>query len=101
MVATLLSGTNPLTDLGYGAMQLCGGPHEVLAPRDRHVAQRSSARPLYHIDTGDFYGRVARNPRSATSFSDDLLIIVTKIGARRVRSSGATFSPAELQSILH
>src|SRR3984957_6184563 len=98
----------PVTQLGYGAMQLAG-PGVFGPPRDHAAAlavlREALARGVNHIDTSDFYGPHVTNQliREALHPYQDDLVIVTKVGA--VRGADASWnpatSPAELTRAVH
>jgi aryl-alcohol dehydrogenase-like predicted oxidoreductase len=75
--------------MGYGAMQLAG-PHVWGPPRDMDAAvtvlREAVAAGVNHIDTSDFYGPHVTNQiiRNALHPYPDGLVIVTKVGARRL-----------------
>src|SRR5262244_907573 len=75
--------------MGYGAMQLAG-PQVWGPPRDVDVAiavlREAIASGVKHIDTSDFYGPHVTNQiiKRALHPYPDGLVIVTKIGARRL-----------------
>jgi pyridoxine 4-dehydrogenase len=85
-----LPGTSlNLRRMGYGAMQLAG-PHVWGPPRDPDAAiavlREAIAAGVDHIDTSDFYGPHVTNQiiRQALHPYADALVIVTKVGARRL-----------------
>jgi pyridoxine 4-dehydrogenase len=85
-----LPGTSiSLQRMGYGAMQLAG-PHVWGPPRDRDAAiavlREAVAAGVNHIDTSDFYGPHVTNQiiKQALHPYPDGLVIVTKVGARRL-----------------
>src|SRR3979490_748250 len=85
-----LPGTSMnLQRMGYGAMQLAG-PHVWGPPRDMDAAiavlREAVAAGVNHIDTSDFYGPHVTNQiiRQALHPYPDGLVIVTKLGARRL-----------------
>jgi pyridoxine 4-dehydrogenase len=85
-----LPGTSfTLKRMGYGAMQLAG-PHVWGPPRDPDAAiavlREAIASGVDHIDTSDFYGPHVTNQiiRQALHPYPDTLVIVTKVGARRL-----------------
>lgn len=94
---TFRLGSDTVTRLGYGAMQLAGkgvfGP-----PRDRAeavaVLREAVESGVDHIDTSDFYGPHITNQiiREALHPYPDHLVIVTKVGA--VRGTDASWNPA-------
>lgn len=75
--------------IGYGAMQLAG-PNVMGAPRDVDAAvavlREAIALGINHIDTSDFYGPHITNQiiRQALYPYPEDLVIVTKVGARRL-----------------
>jgi pyridoxine 4-dehydrogenase len=86
----VLSGTSiGLKRMGYGAMQLAG-PQVWGPPRDLDAAiavlRRAVAAGVNHIDTSDFYGPHATNRviKQALHPYEKGLVIVTKVGARRL-----------------
>ncbi|WP_079211133.1 aldo/keto reductase family oxidoreductase [Brucella pituitosa] len=97
ITATYALGGNPVSRMGYGAMQLAGkgafGP-----PRDRAeaiaVLREAVESGVNHIDTSDFYGPHVTNQiiRDALHPYADQLVIVTKVGASR--GADASFNPA-------
>lgn len=101
-------GGNPVSRMGYGAMQLAGkgvfGP-----PRDRAeaiaVLREAVESGVNHIDTSDFYGPHVTNQiiREALHPYADRVVIVTKVGA--VRGADASWNPAfsraELTQAVH
>src|ERR1700756_768640 len=74
--------------MGYGAMQLAG-PGVWGPPRDLDgaiaVLRKAVASGVNHIDTSDYYGPHVTNQliKRALHPYPDVLIIVTKLGARR------------------
>ena len=85
-----LSGTSiSLKRMGYGAMQLAG-PQVWGPPRDLNVAiavlREAVAAGVNHIDTSDFYGPHVTNRiiKQALHPYEKGLVIVTKVGARRL-----------------
>src|SRR6201981_445573 len=84
-----LSGTSMTVNrMGYGAMQLAG-PGVFGPPRDVDAAvavlREAVASGVNHIDTSDYYGPHVTNQliKRALHPYPDVLIIVTKLGARR------------------
>src|SRR5204862_2090344 len=75
--------------MGYGAMQLAG-PQVWGPPRDVDAAievlREAVAAGVNHIDTSDFYGPHVTNQiiKQALHPYPDGLVIVTKVGARRL-----------------
>jgi pyridoxine 4-dehydrogenase len=85
-----LSGTSiSLKRMGYGAMQLAG-PQVWGPPRDLDAAiavlREAVAAGVNHIDTSDFYGPHVTNRiiKQALHPYEKGLVIVTKVGARRL-----------------
>jgi pyridoxine 4-dehydrogenase len=85
-----LPGTSmELNRMGYGAMQLAG-PHVWGPPRDMDAAiavlREAVAAGVNHIDTSDYYGPHITNQiiKQALHPYPDGLLIVTKVGARRL-----------------
>src|SRR5712672_1836115 len=85
-----LPGTSvSLKRMGYGAMQLAG-PQVWGPPRDMDgaiaVLREAVAAGVNHIDTSDFYGPHVTNQiiRKALHPYPEGLVIVTKVGARRL-----------------
>jgi len=85
-----LSGTSiSLKRMGYGAMQLAG-PQVWGPPRDLDAAiavlREAVAAGVNHIDTSDFYGPHVTNRiiKEALHPYEKGLVIVTKVGARRL-----------------
>jgi pyridoxine 4-dehydrogenase len=85
-----LSGTSiDLKRMGYGAMQLAG-PQVWGPPRDMDAAisvlREAVAAGINHIDTSDFYGPHVTNQiiKQALHPYENGLVIVTKVGARRL-----------------
>src|SRR3954469_10473872 len=85
-----LSGTSiSLKRMGYGAMQLAG-PHVWGPPRDMDAAiavlREAIAAGVNHIDTSDYYGPHVTNQiiKQALHPYPAGLVIVTKLGARRL-----------------
>jgi len=85
-----LPGTSiSLKRMGYGAMQLAG-PQVWGPPRDIDAAlavlREAVAAGVNHIDTSDFYGPHVTNQiiKKALHPYPDGLVIVTKVGARRL-----------------
>jgi pyridoxine 4-dehydrogenase len=86
----MLPGTSiRLHRMGYGAMQLAG-PMVWGPPRDREAAiavlREAVEAGINHIDTSDFYGPHVTNQiiKQALHPYPDGLVIVTKVGARRL-----------------
>src|SRR5271154_2994845 len=86
---TLPGTTMTVERMGYGAMQLAG-PHVWGPPRDMDAAvavlREAVARGVNHVDTSDFYGPHVTNQiiKQALHPYPDGLVIVTKVGARRI-----------------
>lgn len=85
-----LPGTSiRLNRMGYGAMQLAG-PHVWGPPPDMDAAvavlREAVAAGVNHIDTSDYYGPHVTNQiiKQALHPYPDGLVIVTKVGARRL-----------------
>jgi pyridoxine 4-dehydrogenase len=88
--AYTLPGTSMnLNRMGYGAMQLAG-PQVWGPPRDMDAAiavlRAAVAAGVNHIDTSDYYGPHVTNQivKQALHPYPDGLVIVTKVGARRL-----------------
>jgi aryl-alcohol dehydrogenase-like predicted oxidoreductase len=86
----MLSGTSiSLKRMGYGAMQLAG-PQVWGPPRDLNgaiaVLREAVTAGVNHIDTSDFYGPHVTNRiiKQALHPYEKGLVIVTKVGARRL-----------------
>src|SRR5215470_13049976 len=81
--------TTSLHRMGYGAMQLAG-PEVYGPPRDVDAAigvlREAIAAGVNHIDTSDYYGPHVTNQiiKKALHPYPDSLVIVTKLGARRL-----------------
>jgi|SRR5271165_439180 len=93
-----LAGTSMnLKRMGYGAMQLAG-PHVFGPPRDMDAAvavlREVIEAGVNHIDTSDFYGPHVTNQiiKQALHPYSEELVIVTKLGARRLED--ASWVPA-------
>src|SRR6201987_900638 len=75
--------------MGYGAMQLAG-PQVWGPPRDPDAAvavlREAVAAGVNHIDTSDYYGPHVTNRiiKQALHPFEKALVIVTKVGARRL-----------------
>ena len=86
---TLANGSQTVNRMGYGAMQLAG-PQVWGPPRDVDAAvavlREAVAAGVNHIDTSDYYGPHVTNQiiKRALHPYPDGLVIVTKIGARRL-----------------
>src|ERR1700722_1479634 len=85
-----LPGTSMnLNRMGYGAMQLAG-PHVWGPPRDVDAAvavlREAIEAGVNHIDTSDYYGPHVTNQiiKQALHPYPDELVLVTKVGARRL-----------------
>jgi pyridoxine 4-dehydrogenase len=86
---TLPDTSMTVNRMGYGAMQLAG-PGVWGPPRDIDAAiavlREAVAAGVNHIDTSDYYGPQVTNQiikQALHPYPDDL-VIVTKVGARRV-----------------
>ena len=86
---TFANTTMTVNRMGYGAMQLAGPqvwgpPHD--AQEAVRVLREAIDASVNHIDTSDFYGPHVTNQiiKQALHPYDDGLVIVTKVGARRV-----------------
>jgi pyridoxine 4-dehydrogenase len=104
-----LSGTSiGLKRIGYGAMQLTG-PQVWGPPRDMDAAiavlREAVAAGINHIDTSDYYGPHVTNQiiKQALHPYEDGLVIVTKVGARRLEDKSwvQALSPQELIDAVH
>jgi len=104
-----LPGTSmSLKRMGYGAMQLAG-PQVWGPPRDIDAAiavlREAVAAGINHIDTSDFYGPHVTNQiiKQALHPYPDGLVIVTKVGARRLadKSWPHALSRQELIDAVH
>src|SRR5436190_16278322 len=110
-----LGGIFTLTDtsisvkrMGYGAMQLAG-PQVWGPPRDVEAAievlREAVAAGVNHIDTSDFYGPHVTNQiiKRALHPYPDGLVLVTKVGARRLpdKSWPHALSRQELIDAVH
>src|SRR5258707_238149 len=104
-----LPGTSmSLKRMGYGAMQLAG-PQVWGQPRDMDAAiavlREAVAAGINHIDTSDFYGPHVTNQiiKQALHPYPDGLVIVTKVGARRLpdKSWPHALSRQELIDAVH
>jgi len=86
---TLANTLITLNRMGYGAMQLAG-PQVWGPPRDPdgavRVLQHAVDAGVNHIDTSDFYGPHVTNQiiKQALHPYPEALVIVTKVGARRL-----------------
>jgi len=86
---TLPGTSSRLNRMGYGAMQLAG-PGVYGPPRDRNAAiavlRDAVATGVNHIDTSDYYGPHVTNQiiKEALHPYPDGLVLVTKVGARRL-----------------
>ena len=89
---TLPNTSMTLNRMGYGAMQLAG-PQVFGPPRDLDAAiavlQNAVASGVNHIDTSDFYGPHVTNQIIKQALHPYVhgLVIITKVGARRVKTS--------------
>ena len=88
-----LPGTSMnLNRMGYGAMQLAG-PHVFGPPRDMNEAvailREAVEAGVNHIDTSDYYGPHVTNQiiKQALHPYSKELVIVTKLGARRLEDA--------------
>jgi pyridoxine 4-dehydrogenase len=104
-----LPGTSiSLNRIGYGAMQLAG-PQVFGPPRDRNAAiavlREAVAAGVNHIDTSDYYGPHVTNQiiKEALHPYPDGLVLVTKVGARRLpdKSWPHALSRRELIDAVH
>ncbi len=104
-----LPGTSmSLNRVGYGAMQLAG-PQVFGPPRDRNAAvavlREAVAAGVNHIDTSDYYGPHVTNQiiKEALHPYPDGLVLVTKVGARRLpdKSWPHALSRQELIDAVH
>jgi len=104
-----LTGTSAsLNRMGYGAMQLAG-PQVFGPPRDRDAAiavlREAVAAGVNHIDTSDYYGPHVTNQiiKEALHPYPDGLVLVTKVGARRLpdKSWPHALSRQELIDAVH
>ncbi|WP_156759671.1 aldo/keto reductase [Microbacterium karelineae] len=93
-------GDQAVSRLGFGAMRLTGMPWDE-RPRDRGasiaVVRRAVELGVNHIDTAAFYFVATRSANeiigaALTPFPDDVLI-ATKVGPSRGRSSAFEFEP--------
>ncbi len=97
-------GTQTVSRLGFGAMQL-PGPGVFGPPRDRDeaitVLRRGAELGVDHIDTAQFYGPEVANQliKAALYPYPEGLALVSKVGARRNAAGGILRydSPAELR----
>jgi pyridoxine 4-dehydrogenase len=103
------SGTSiELNRMGYGAMQLAG-PQVWGPPRDLNAAitvlREAVAAGVNHIDTSDYYGPHVTNQiiKQALQPYEKGLVIVTKLGARRLEDKSwvAALSRQELIDGVH
>src|SRR5258705_1668571 len=100
---TFTLGDRSVKRLGYGAMQLAG-PGVFGPPKDHDAAlavlREAVASGVNQIDTSDYYGPHVTNRliREALAPYPEDLVIVTKIGARRVEDASwlPAFSPQAL-----
>ncbi len=87
---TLPGSSISLRRMGYGAMQL-SGPQIWGPPRDMNAAvavlREAVAAGVNHIDTSDYYGPHVTNQiiKRALHPYPDGLVLVTKVGARRLQ----------------
>jgi len=104
-----LPGTSmSVNRMGYGAMQLAG-PQVYGPPRDRDAAiavlREAVAAGVNHIDTSDYYGPHVTNQiiKEALRPYADGLVLVTKVGARRLpdKSWPHALSRQELIDAVH
>ena len=94
--------------MGYGAMQLAG-PQVFGPPRDRDAAiavlREAVAAGVNHVDTSDYYGPHMTNQiiKEALHPYADGLVLVTKVGARRLpdKSWPHALSRQELIDAVH
>src|SRR5216117_69872 len=86
---TLAHSSLIVNRMGYGAMQLAG-PEVWGPPRDMEAAiavlREAVGAGINHIDTSDYYGPHVTNQiiKQALHPYPDGLVIVTKVGARRL-----------------
>jgi aryl-alcohol dehydrogenase-like predicted oxidoreductase len=105
---TLPGSSMSLNRMGYGAMQLAG-PQVFGPPRDRSAAiavlREAVAAGVNHIDTSDYYGPHVTNQiiKEALHPYPDGLVLVTKVGARRLpdKSWPHALSRQELIDAVH
>ena len=105
---TLPGTSTSLNRMGYGAMQLAG-PQVFGPPRDRNAAiavlREAVAAGVNHIDTSDYYGPHVTNQiiKEALRPYADGLVLVTKVGARRLpdKSWPHALSRQELIDAVH
>jgi len=105
---TLPGTSTSLNRMGYGAMQLAG-PQVFGPPRDRDAAiavlREAVAAGVNHIDTSDYYGPHVTNQiiKEALRPYADGLVLVTKVGARRLpdKSWPHALSRQELIDAVH
>jgi pyridoxine 4-dehydrogenase len=105
---TLPRTSMSLNRMGYGAMQLAG-PQVFGPPRDRNAAvavlREAVAAGVNHIDTSDYYGPHVTNQiiKEALHPYPDGLVLVTKVGARRLpdKSWPHALSRQELIDAVH
>ena len=108
MSFTILNSAITLDRMGYGAMQLAG-PHVWGPPRDVDAAiavlREAVESGVNHIDTSDYYGPHVTNQiiKQALHPYPDSLVIVTKVGARRLadKSWVPALSRQELIDAVH
>ncbi len=104
-VSRYLLGTQTVSRIGFGAMQL-PGPGVFGPPRDHDeaiaVLRRASELGVDHIDTAQFYGPVVANEliKAALHPYPPGLALVSKVGARRTATGGVLRydSPAQLRT---
>ena len=105
---TLPGTSTSLNRMGYGAMQLAG-PQVFGPPRDRDAAiavlREAVAAGVNHVDTSDYYGPHMTNQiiKEALHPYADGLVLVTKVGARRLpdKSWPHALSRQELIDAVH
>jgi len=105
---TLTGTSTSLNRMGYGAMQLAG-PQVFGPPRDRDAAiavlREAVAAGVNHVDTSDYYGPHMTNQiiKEALHPYADGLVLVTKVGARRLpdKSWPHALSRQELIDAVH
>jgi pyridoxine 4-dehydrogenase len=104
----LLGTSLTVNRMGYGAMQLAG-PQVWGPPRDVNVAitvlREAVAAGVNHIDTSDYYGPHVTNQiiKQALHPYPDGLVIVTKVGAKRLEDKSwvHALSEQELTQGIH
>jgi aryl-alcohol dehydrogenase-like predicted oxidoreductase len=105
---TLPGSSMSLNRMGFGAMQLAG-PQVFGPPCDRNAAiavlREAVAAGVNHIDTSDYYGPHVTNQiiKEALHPYPDGLVLVTKVGARRLpdKSWPRALSRQELIDAVH